>query len=73
MFFLATGFVVFSVFSRFSAPKFVKSRFLDTQEELEALLWVCFTSIIVLLIPISKDKFTFNFSVDINPNINWVP
>ena len=40
----------FFIFSRFSAPNFVKSRFLATQEELEALLWVCFTPRIVLLI-----------------------
>ena len=40
---------------------FVKSRFLATQEELEALLWICFTSRMTLLIFEEKIFFGFFF------------
>ena len=40
---------------------FVKSRFLATQEELEALLWICFTSWMTLLIFEEKIFFRFFF------------
>ena len=38
---------------------FVKSRFLATQEELEALLWICFSSWMILLI--FEEKYYSNF------------
>ena len=40
---------IFVIFRYFSAKIFVKSTFLATQEELEALLWICFTPRIVFL------------------------
>ena len=43
---------IFEIFeiSEFSVSIFVKSTFLETQEELEDVLWICFTPGIVLLI-----------------------
>ena len=38
---------------------FIKSRFLATQEELEALLWICFTSWMTL--SIFEEKICFRF------------
>ena len=40
----------FVIFRYFLVSLFVKSTFLATQEELEALLWICFTPRIVFLI-----------------------
>ena len=41
--------MMFVIFRYFLVYFFVKSTFLATQEELEALLWICFTPRIVFL------------------------
>ena len=49
--------VMFVIFRYFLVYFFVKSTFLATQKELEALLWICFTPRIVFLI--FKEKIFF--------------
>ena len=56
--------VMFVIFYYFLVSLFVKSTFLATQEELEALLWICFTPGIVLLI--FEEKIVENYVLQKN-------